>query len=253
VPIAATAKSHFDTDIARARALLIFATAQAAGSVRDDTMRLAWMFSVGTCDAYFCDLYVDLLARTMRAKNLERAVVLPKQIEAIEVPLGTAMSNRVNNIGWEWRMFARERMERDNVLSIRRMRELLNPFARTTQKFLSAATIERWILHPHAKRRLLGTSAVDYRSSANQKNLRQDAIKEIEKRFRIIFQRRHDCIHNCDRPKVAIQAIASPKTTKVLDDVEFFVNRSHEDVTGEFRRWISSLGFNAQTKNTVLL
>ncbi len=62
-------------------------------------------------------------------------------------------------------------------------------------------------------------------------------------RFGEIFQRRHDCIHNCDRPKVAPQVLAGAGTVlKVIEDVEFLVRRCDEHINAEFRHFLLSTG-----------
>lgn len=64
-----TAINHFNEDIQRAKELKNFADGLAAGTIKDDILRAAWMMGVGALDAYFCDAYGDLLARTFRAKK----------------------------------------------------------------------------------------------------------------------------------------------------------------------------------------
>ena len=55
----------------------------------------------------------------------------------------------------------------------------------------------------------------------------------MEDRFREIFQRRHDCIHNCDRPRVKPQPLtAADVVRRVLEDVEFLVCRCDEHING---------------------
>ena len=87
MPILVTAKQHFDQDAARARALLAHAIPEAAGELRNDIMRAAWMMAVGASDAYFCDAYADLLARTLQAKQLQPAVDLPERLLSLKVPV----------------------------------------------------------------------------------------------------------------------------------------------------------------------
>jgi hypothetical protein len=86
--IISTAKAHFDEDIARAYTLHNHASTLPAAVMSHDVLRAAWMMAVGACDAYFCDAYVDLLARTMRAKDEDRNTRLPAALETLEVPIG---------------------------------------------------------------------------------------------------------------------------------------------------------------------
>lgn len=74
--------------------------------------------------------------------------------------------------------------------------------------------------------------------------------QDMEDRFRDTFQRRHDCIHNCDRPKVSPQALHLGATVlKVTQDVEFLVHRCDEHIKAEFREFLLGLGCTAQTIN----
>ena len=58
----------------------------------------------------------------------------------------------------------------------------------------------------------------------------------------MIFQRRHDCIHNCDRPKIAPQALALGGTVlKVIEDVDFLVLRCDEHINSEFRAFLAGV------------
>ena len=65
----------------------------------------------------------------------------------------------------------------------------------------------------------------------------------MEKRFREIFQRRHDCIHNCDRPRVKPQPLSSAdRVSRVIEDVAFLVRRCDEHINGEFRQFLLGTG-----------
>ena len=83
----ATAFSHFQQDIGRARAIVAHADPLPHGTpaeqlLRSDLLRSAWMFGVGALDAYFCDAYTDIVAATIIAKSrhtaLDLARVLPR-------------------------------------------------------------------------------------------------------------------------------------------------------------------------------
>ncbi len=59
----------------------------------------------------------------------------------------------------------------------------------------------------------------------------------------MIIQRRHDCIHNCDRPKMAPQPLVKGGTViKVIEDVEFLVNRCDDHINVEFREFLRLCG-----------
>jgi len=65
----------------------------------------------------------------------------------------------------------------------------------------------------------------------------------MEERFGAIFQRRHDCIHNCDRPRVAPQPLAKVDTViKVIEDTHFLVNRCNKHINAEFRQFLRDAG-----------
>lgn len=75
----------------------------------------------------------------------------------------------------------------------------------------------------------------------------------MEERLTMIFQRRHDCIHNCDRPKIAVvnRNMTPTYVRDVITDIEYIVNRCQEDLVTEFPIFLTNLGFNAVTRNSV--
>jgi hypothetical protein len=246
-----TAKAHFDEDLRRARQLQVHALGIPVGNLRDDILRAAWMMGVGACDAYFSDAYADLIARTLRAKDLEKAINLPDRLNNLKIPV-IAVIGQANG-GWRWRMAARELIEDENVLSLEKIKTLFNHFFRKGHKLLTIETIEGWILHRNAKSRLFGMTSTAYRALNNQQKnaARKDALDQFNELFGEIFQRRHDCIHNCDRPKIALQPISEVAVEKKLQDVEFLVCRAHDALTAEFPIYLRTLGFSAVTRNSV--
>jgi hypothetical protein len=141
-------------------------------------------------------------------------------------------------------MAARKMMERENLLSLEAIRRLFNRFFRSGQKFFRDL-LPGWIVHPDARRHVFGISAA--RFNALPPNLRSQAVMDahsrMEERFRAIFQRRHDCIHNCDRPKVRPQPIrAADVVLRVIEDVEFLVCRCDEHISSEFRQFLLDTG-----------
>lgn len=255
MPILATARQHFDQDLARARALRQHATPEGAGELRNDIMRAAWMMGVGASDAYFCDAYADLVARTLQAKQLQPAVALPDRLLNLKVPVISVVRGAATD-NWRWRMAARALIEDQSVLSLERIRKLFNQFCRQQHKLFADQSFDAWILHPDGKQRLFGITAANYRPLAGnaRHTARSAALQRFEERFEAIFQRRHDCIHNCDRPRVAINAkhVASETyVARVLDDIAFLVARCHETFLAEFPQFIQGLGFNGVTRNRV--
>lgn len=247
----ATAKTHFDGDIARARALCIHAAQQPAGVLRDDISRAAWMMSVGASDAFFCDAYADLIARTLQAKQLQPAIEISDRLSKLKVPVIAVI--RQAQGGWRWRMAARELIEDESVLSLAEIKGLFNHFFRKTHKLLNEATLEPWILHSDSRMRRFGITPTQYRAlpDANKGAARKSALTHFEDYYDELFQRRHDCIHNCDRPKNALQPITHTKVEKVIEDIEFLVGRCHNAFLDEFPRYLTTIGCNAVTRNQV--
>jgi hypothetical protein len=246
-----TAKTHFDEDLTRARDLRAHAHGLPAGSLKDDILRAAWMMGVGACDAYFSDAYADLIARALHAKDIEKTVVIPDRLNNLKVPVTAVIGQ--GNSAWRWRMAARELIEDENVLSLEKIQKLFNHFFRKGHKLLTTETIEKWILHSGAKSRLFGITSTAYKAlnSSQKHTARTKGLEQFNELFEGIFQRRHDCIHNCDRPKVAPQTITSVMVEKKLQDIEFLVCRAHEALRDEFPTYLRRLGFNSTTRNSV--
>ena len=209
------------------------------------------MMAVGALDAYFSDAYADLIARTLRAKDLQPAIAIPDRLNNLKVPV-TAVLRQAHG-GWRWRMAARELIEDESVLSIEKVRGLFNHFFRKGHKVINPDTIGSWILHPSAKQRLFGLTAAQYRAktAAQQAQARKDAVERLGERFQMIFQRRHDCIHNCDRPKVALQRVPDSAVEKIIQDVEFLVERCQDAFLAEFPTYLRNLGFSGATRSQV--
>lgn len=240
-----TALRHFIEDIARARALLAHAdplpaTTPTEQTLRSDILRSAWMFAVGALDAYFCDAYTDVVAAALIAKARQPSVELPDFFLNIKFPVRAILEEYDRNDNWRWRMAARDKMERENVLSFDTIRNLFNKFCRPGQKFFHEM-MERWIAHPDARQRLFGTTKVKYQklTDKDKEQARKHAVAQLTDRFVEIFQRRHDCIHNCDRPRRQQQPLTShANVLKVIQDVEFLVRRCDEHLNAEIREFL---------------
>ncbi|NUT63227.1 hypothetical protein [Herbaspirillum sp. C9C3] len=250
MPTLQTALSHFNTDLARARALMN--NSALVPACTEDMLRSALMFAVGACDAYFADSYADLLSRTLRAKELEPTVQLPNRLNNLKIPV-TAMLRATTMPGWKWRMAARELVEKENVLSFDQIRGLFNQFFPKKNGLLSRDRVCGWMSNPQAKRRQFGKTAAEINALpvAGQDAAKERALEHFENKFGTIFQRRHDCIHCCDRPKVAIQAIKPSAVQKKIDDIEFLVNRCHAELDARFPLYLTDLGFGPVTRNQV--
>ncbi len=241
----ATALNHFNQDVARARAIVAHAdplprTNAAEEMLRSDLLRSAWMFAAGAMDAYFCDAYTDIVAATIISKSRHPAANLPDFFYDIRFPIRAILEPYANNDNWRWRMAARKMMERENVLSLPAVQTLFNKFFRKGHRLFRDRMAD-WIVHPGAKKRLFGITRAAFNAlPANQKGQGiEDAQEQMEERYRNLFQRRHDCIHNCDRPKVAPQALQLGGTVlNVIQDAEFLVHRCDEHINVEFREFL---------------
>ena len=243
-----TAFHHFQQDIGRARAIVAHADPLAQGTaaeqlLRGDLWRSAWMFGVGALDAYFCDAYTDIVAATIIAKSRHAALALPDFFHDIRFPVRAILEPYANNLNWRWRMAARKMMERENVLNLATVQTLFNKFFRNGQRFFRDV-LPAWIVHPESRRRVFGITAA--RFNALPANLRgqvvADAQGRLEERFREIFQRRHDCIHNCDRPRTKPQPLTAADAGDALVDVDFLVRRCDEHINAEFRQFLLGTG-----------
>lgn len=246
-----TAANHFSEDIERAKQMLHHADGQAACTLKDDLTRTSWMMAVGACDAYFSDAYADLVSRTLRAKEIEPLIEIPNKLNNLKIPAIAVI--RQESDGWRWRMAARELIEEENVLSLGKIRSLFNHFLPNGKKLISQDSIGEWITHRDSRQRLFGIAATQYRAkNPQQKGVsRKEALEKFHKRYQAIFQRRHDCIHNCDRPKSAPQSINVVSANKTIQDIEFLTLRCNEMLVAEFSGYLRRLGFNAVTRNRV--
>jgi hypothetical protein len=248
-----SAKTDFLEDIDRARAILAHSNSLPDGLLKDDLRRSAWMFSVGALDAYFCDAFADIIARVLNCKREEPAINIPDNLENLKVPVVAVISSATDD-GWRWRLVARDLIEDENVLSFKKIKELFNRFFPENRKVLCNDHLADWILHRESQRRLFGISRNEFKKLLDKprSNALDKSKKQLSERFEFIFQRRHDCIHNCDRPKVAIQRAGidtAKKVGKVIDDISFFVNRMDETIIKEFKAYLKGLGFSARLRN----
>ena len=209
------------------------------------------MFAVGALDAYFCDAYTDIVAATMIAKMRHPPMILPDFFNEIRLPVRALLEPYPSNPNWRWRMAARKLMERETVLSLEAVQNLFNKFFRLGQRFFGDV-LDRWIAHPEAKKRVFDINQPTYIAlpPADKDAARRTARGRMQDRYREILQRRHDCVHNCDRPRVAPQALKFTSTVlKVIEDVEFLVSRCNEHIDAEFRQFLLRSGCPAAIVN----
>ena len=247
----ATALQHFREDIGRARAILRHAeplphTTPDEAMLRSDMLRSAWMFAVGAIDAYFSDAYAYLVAGSALSKKRQPNIILPDSIQDIKVPI-RAVLETYDARDWRWRMAARTMVDSTTFLSLGSIQTSFNPFFRKGHK-LFGDSLDAWIRHPTSRIRLFGMDADDYRvlDVAGRDKAKKAISSQFHDRFKEIFQRRHDCIHNCDRPRLRPQALSRAGTVEhVLRDVEFLVERCDEHIAGEFREFLLECGCSA--------
>jgi hypothetical protein len=249
----ATALQHFQADIARATAIVAHAERlpranDADRLLRSDLLRSAWMFAVRALDAYYCGAYTDMIAATASSKSRQPGIMLPESVYEIKVPI-RAILEEYDKTNWRWRMAARKMMARENMISFSAIQSLFNKFFRRGHKFFRDL-LDAWISRPDARIRLFGISRLDYliMADADKHKAREKANDQLEDRFWTIFQRRHDCIHNCDRPKMSPQPLDNSRTVlKVIQDIEYLVHRSDEHINTEFRQFLFDVGCSGAT------
>jgi hypothetical protein len=171
-------------------------------------------------------------------------MALPDFFYDIRFPVRAVIEPYAVNLNWRWRMAARRMMDRESVMKLETIRRLFNKFFRQGQRFF-AGTLDSWITHPDSKKRLFGIARQAYAglAGAAREVARNVAREQMEERFTAIFQRRHDCIHNCDRPRVSPQQLVLGGTVlKVLQDIQFLVVRCDDHINSEFREFLLLCG-----------
>jgi hypothetical protein len=248
-----TALQHFEEDIQRARAIATHADPVPQGTaaeqvLRSDLLRSAWMFAVGALDAYFCDAYTDLVAVSIISKSRHAAMALPDFFLDIKFPVRAILESYANNFNWRWRMAARQMMADESVISLEKIRDLFNKFFRPNRK-LFHQVLSDWIVHDDARKRVFGITRQAFLALPTDHDRRAAvgrAWEFMKERFRTVFQRRHDCIHNCDRPKVSPQRLVLCGTViNVIEDVQFLVKRCNAHINTEFREFLLGSGCTA--------
>jgi hypothetical protein len=218
-----TPRKHFDDDINRAWAMHDLARATANEDIprSDDIGRVSVAFGVGAMDAYFCDAFVDTLTRCLRSCR-QNSHGPPGGYGKLELPIGPLMNDYPTRSNWGLRMATRALMERDNLLQLSRLRDLFNPALPSSHKL--------WVdLAPDFvglnRKRLTGIRKADYVALTGK--AKGEGPKKVSAsvlgRMGEIVQRRHDIVHNCDRPKTAKQRLTLGQAKAMLADVHDFV------------------------------
>lgn len=218
-----TPRKHFGEDIARVDALLGLAQQTAAEPLRSDVARYAVAGAVGAMDAYLCDAYVGLLVAVIQGFTAGTVGSLPAPLHKETLPVGPLLARRYPaRANWALRMAARGRMEKENMLQVGKVKDTFNPFLPAGHKLWLDLIDEYADL---GRKRLTKWRTADF-AAVSGKNLlarRREAATALVARIGAIVQRRHDIVHNADRPKVAPQPITWGQARAMVRDVDDFV------------------------------
>lgn len=223
IAVPATARSHFNDDMARAWALHGVAVSSGATNMplATDIARTAVAFGVGALDAYLCDAFSDTLARCL--KHCRRSGdAVPAGYARLALPVGPLFNDYAVRANWGLRMASRALMERDNLLQLSRLKDLFNPGLPVGHRLWNDMVGDYVDLD---RKRLTGIRRSDYSALTGQARSRgpAKASAALLRRMGDIVQRRHDIAHNCDRPKNAKQPLSLSQARKMITDVEDFV------------------------------
>jgi hypothetical protein len=223
-----TFRMHFNDDIARAENILSRSQAMhGAGEPErlcQDLQLSSVALAVGALDAYLCDAYVDCLTAVLRAYVQGRWVgALPSAYSKQMLPVGEILkSTRQHRPLWRVRMAARKVMERDNMLSLSELQDSFNGILPNNQKL--------WldfvpVLASHNLVRLTRHVAADLLSLAGEALVRakKEVAAAVKARLGSTIQIRHDWIHNCGRPKNAIQELSHGQASARIRDIRLFI------------------------------
>jgi hypothetical protein len=119
-------------------------------------------------------------------------------------------------------MAARTLMEKDNLLQLGRLNKLFNPALPKGKKLWQDLTDDFVNLN---RKRLAGYRKAEYAALSGQG--KAEGPKKVSAavlgRMGEIVQRRHDVVHNCDRPRTAKQRLTLGQAKAMLADVHDFV------------------------------
>jgi hypothetical protein len=180
--------------------------------------------AVGALDAYLSDAYVDCLTAVLRAYTQGQWVgALPSAYSKQMLPAGEILkSTRQHRPLWRVRMAARKVMEKDNMLSLSRLEDCFNGILPNNQKL--------WldfvpVLTAHNLMRLTRHVAADLAALAGDALVRakKEVAAAVRRRLGSTIQIRHDWIHNCGRPKNAIQELSHGQARARIRDIRLFI------------------------------
>jgi hypothetical protein len=113
-------------------------------------------------------------------------------------------------------------MERDNMLQLGRLKDLFNPALPSSHKLWHDLAQDFANLN---RKRMAGIRKSDYAALTGDAKVKGPArvSNAVLARLGSIVQRRHDVVHNCDRPKTAKQPLSLGQAKGMLADVHDFV------------------------------
>ena len=254
----ATAYQWFIEDIIRAEQLTALVSnnvvpATGYDQVRADLLRCSLMYAVGALDSYLSKAYVDIVASALRASSLEPTTPIPEALYEITIPAGAAMRDYDHRPNWRWRMAAKHYMSDKNMLNLGGIADRFNPLFPSDSKLYHSVVVD-WAEKPEANKRLFGISREEFSvlSTADKVARKDRLVDALKTRFKKIIQRRHDCIHTCDRPKQKPQGLRSPGTiANVIRDIRFFAASMDEHIDNGFADTLVEMGYSANTRHLV--
>lgn len=219
---------HFEEDIQRAEQILLLAKEMAATGaderLRQDVYMSALALGVGAMDAYFSDSFVDCLTKVLRAYiHGKWQGDLPSAYARRELPAKELLdSSRENRPLWSLRMATRKIMERDNMLSISRVKDEFNGILPPSRKLWGGLVDE---LIACNSRKFTGVTSTDTAklSGKTLEKAKKRAISAFQARIGETVQFRHDWVHNCGRPKSAIKSVPYGQAKARLSEVKALV------------------------------
>lgn len=222
-----TAKTYFDEDITRAKALLTHALALDGNGVTQmsrDIRGAAVAMAVGAMDAYFCDKYVDCLTKALSAYSTG---VWPGQFPSSyrkqQLPAGEVLdASRPHRPRWGIRMAARAVMEKDYMYSLTRLDDAFNGSLPTGQKLWDGIAGDLAALGRKRFTTYLAADLAHLQGKALQ-DARKKVIATVKQRIGMTVQFRHDWIHNCSRPKAAIVNYTHGKATAAIGEIKSLI------------------------------
>lgn len=223
-----TPRKHFDEDIYRAEQLMLLAKNMSTKGVDEELTRdvymSALMLGVGAMDAYFSDSYVDCLTKVLRAYIHDNwQGDLPPAYAKRALPAKEVLdSSRNNRPLWSLRMATRKIMERDNMLSIPRVKEEFNGILPQSHK-LWVGIMDELIACDCKKFTGITRAELSSLSGKSLEKAKKNATAKFDQRIKETVQLRHDWVHNCGRPKSAVKVPPPKQAADRLREVKSFV------------------------------